>query len=188
MKAIRPILPSDARVRDRRAAGGVGRRGHEHLHLVPAGVPARVRRHRSLRRIVRDRQLALDHDRAANPRARDAANARRLATSGPALDHHRGARRRSRGIGDRSLPGSPPREGPLRALRPRRLHPPEHRARLPHAHLGDRRIARGHARHAHRELATRDPRDPRSPDRGGSRRVRSSRRGSIDGFVAWAPC
>ena len=39
-------------------------------------VPARLRRHRALRRLVRHRQLALDHDRAADARVRDAADAR----------------------------------------------------------------------------------------------------------------
>ena len=78
----------------RRRAGGGGRGETRTLHLVPAGIPARVRRHRALRRLVRHRQLALDHDRAAHPRARDAADARCVAPTGARLDHRRGARRR----------------------------------------------------------------------------------------------
>ena len=33
---------------------------------VPAELPARLRRHRALRRLVRHRELAVDHDRAAH--------------------------------------------------------------------------------------------------------------------------
>ena len=59
----------------------------ERVHLVPPRLPARLRRHRALRRRVRDRQLALDHDRAAHARVRDAADARRLAPPGAHLGH-----------------------------------------------------------------------------------------------------
>ena len=52
-----------------------------------------VRGRRALRRRLRDRELALDHDRAAHARVRDAAHARRLAKAGAALGHPRGARR-----------------------------------------------------------------------------------------------
>ena len=82
LAAIRPILPPDAQVRTGAGAGAGGRGGHERVHLVPAGVPARVRRDRAVRRLVRDRELALDHDRAADARVRDAADARRIAASG----------------------------------------------------------------------------------------------------------
>ena len=67
---------------DRRGAGDRGRLGHDELHRLPAELPARVRRHRALRRRVRDRELALDHDRPAHARVRDAAHARRLAAPG----------------------------------------------------------------------------------------------------------
>ena len=61
---------------ERPGAGG-GRRGrHERVHHLPAGLPARLRRHRALRRQLRDRELALDHDRAARARVRDRAHAR----------------------------------------------------------------------------------------------------------------
>ena len=96
MRAIRPILPSDARGEDGVPADRIGRRRHELVHLLPARVPPRVRRHRAVRRLVRHRELALDHDRPAHARARDAAHARRLTATGPPLDHHRGARRRRR--------------------------------------------------------------------------------------------
>ncbi len=43
------------------------RRRHERVHHLPARVPARLRRHCALRRLVRHRELALDHDRAADP-------------------------------------------------------------------------------------------------------------------------
>ena len=63
---------------------------------LPARLPARLRRHRALRRQLRDRQLALDHDRAANARVRDAAHARRDAPPGASFDLRRGARRSGR--------------------------------------------------------------------------------------------
>ena len=66
----------------RARAGRRGRGGDERVHHVPADLPARVRRHRALRRQLRDRELALDHDRAADARVRDAAHARRLAPPG----------------------------------------------------------------------------------------------------------
>ncbi len=73
-----------------------GRRRHELVHHVPARLPARLRRDRALRRQLRDRQLALDHDRAANTRARDDAHARREPPAGADVDRRRGARDRRR--------------------------------------------------------------------------------------------
>ncbi len=88
--------PRDPAARDagahRRGAGARGREGHRELPQLPPGLPARVRRDRALRRQLRDRELALDHDRPAHPRARDAAHARRLAAPGARLDRRRGAR------------------------------------------------------------------------------------------------
>ena len=81
---IRAVLPPGTQVKTGAAAGEVGREGHRELPQLPAGLPARVRRDRALRRLVRDRELALDHDRAADARARDAADARRVATPGAA--------------------------------------------------------------------------------------------------------
>ncbi len=54
-----------------------GREGHDELvPQLPPVLPARVRRDRALRRRLRDREHALDHDRAAHARVRDAADAR----------------------------------------------------------------------------------------------------------------
>ena len=64
------------------------------VHLVPPGLPARVRRDRAVRRRLRDRQLAVDHDRAAHARVRDAADDRRLAAPGARVGDRRGARHR----------------------------------------------------------------------------------------------
>ena len=76
--ASQAILPPTAQVR---TGDGAGARGREPTRTrfitLPARLPARLRRHRALRRQLRDRQLALDHDRAADARARDAAHARR---------------------------------------------------------------------------------------------------------------
>ena len=49
-----------------RRPGTGGCRRDRRVHLLPAELPARVRRHRAVRRRVRDRELALDHDRAAH--------------------------------------------------------------------------------------------------------------------------
>ena len=48
-------------------AGEGGRSETRTVHHLPPGLPARLRRHRALRRQLRDRELALDHDRAAHP-------------------------------------------------------------------------------------------------------------------------
>ena len=61
---------------------------------VLAEVPARVRRDRALRRHLRDREHALDHDRPAHARVRDAADARRDAAPGAAVGDPRGIRHR----------------------------------------------------------------------------------------------
>ena len=96
----------------RRGAGRRGRRGHERVHLLPPLLPARVRGHRPVRRCLRDRQLALDHDRPAHARARDAADARRIPAPGAdagrrrgARDGHRSRRSSASSSGSRSRPG-----------------------------------------------------------------------------------
>ena len=87
-------------------------------------------------------------------------------------------------VARRPLLRARPREGAVRALRPGRLHPSEHRARVPHAHVRDRRAARRDPRDADREPAPCDPRDARSPDRRRARGARSSRLPSTDGCAA----
>ena len=92
-----------ARVR----AGRGGRGRDERVHHLPPGLPARLRRDRALRRQLRDRELALDHDRAAHARVRDDPDARRLAPPGARLDRARGARRRRARVDRRpASPGS----------------------------------------------------------------------------------
>ena len=86
-------------------AGGGGRGRHERVHLVPAGLPARLRRHRALRRQLRDRELALDHDRAAHARVRDAPDARRA--RGGRCSARSWSRRSSSGRSRRSSGSSP---------------------------------------------------------------------------------
>jgi putative ABC transport system permease protein len=61
---IREILPPGTQVRTGEAQAR-GRQGHRELHQFPPGLPARIRRDRLVRGRVRDRQLALDHDRPA---------------------------------------------------------------------------------------------------------------------------
>ena len=64
------------RCRTGQAAGAAGDQGHERVPQHLPGLPARVRRHRPVRRELRDRQHAVDHDRPAHARAGDAAHAR----------------------------------------------------------------------------------------------------------------
>ena len=75
------ILPPGTPGADRRGAGGRGREGHEHFIsflqnflLAFGGSPSSS--------ALRDRELALDHDRPADPRVCDPADARRNAPPG----------------------------------------------------------------------------------------------------------
>ena len=143
--------------------------GDERLHLVPARLPARLRRDRALRRQLRDRQLALDHDRPANARVRDPTNRGRLAPADPDLDPDRGPRRRCARVARRAPGGLRAGEGPVRAVRRRRLHAAEQRPRAHPDRRADR--ARGRdRRHGRREPSTRLPCDARASARGRARR------------------
>ncbi len=85
--------PPGGRPGEDRRRGGAGVRGRDRrVHDVLPLLPARVRRDRALRRLVRHLQHALDHRRPADARVRDAADARRLAASGAP---HRCCSRRS---------------------------------------------------------------------------------------------
>ena len=88
--SIATVAARDRRGAHRRRAGGRGRQGRRRVRHVHPLLPARLRRHRALRRRVRDLQHALDHGRPADARARDAANARRLAAPGAPLGGARG--------------------------------------------------------------------------------------------------
>ena len=83
MRQIRAILPPETQVPIGATAGG---RGCEWTRMRSSAFLQKFLlafcRHRALRRQLRDRQLALDHDRAANARARHDADARRLASAG----------------------------------------------------------------------------------------------------------
>ena len=94
VRQIEPLLSADhARSRRPRRRRARTRRGHQRGPQRHPVLPARLRRHRAVRRRVRDRQHALDHGRPADARVRDAAHARRLAPAGAALGRARGARR-----------------------------------------------------------------------------------------------
>ena len=84
-----------ARGQGQRQAGRGGLRAGRQGHVLHPLLPARLRRHRAVRRRVRDLQHALDHRRPAHARVRDAADARRLAQAGPALGPARGPRDRA---------------------------------------------------------------------------------------------
>ena len=65
--AVRPILPPATQVRTADEQAAEDAAGYVELPQLPADVPAGVRRYRLVRRLVRDRQLAVDHDRPAHP-------------------------------------------------------------------------------------------------------------------------
>ena len=111
----------------RHRAGARGREGHRRVHLVPPLFPAGLRADRLVRRRVRDRQLALDHDRPAHARARDPPHPRRLASPGAALRRARGRRDGRARLDRRPVPRARAREGPLLPLRRGRLHAAEQR-------------------------------------------------------------
>ena len=79
---IKSILPPGTQVRTGDAQASKDAEDTNSFLVLPAEVPARLRRRRALRRLLRDRELALDHDRAAHARVRDAAHARRVAAPG----------------------------------------------------------------------------------------------------------
>ena len=77
LSQIKTVLPANAEVRTGAQQAAEDAKDTDSLHLVPARLPADVRRHCALRRQLRDRELALDHHRAADARVRDPAHARR---------------------------------------------------------------------------------------------------------------
>ncbi len=154
--------------------GETGGEGHERLPEHPRVLPARVRVHRALRRQLRDREHALDHDRAAHARARDTAHARRDAPADLLVGDHRGVRDRALRVGRRALPRARARQAPQLPLRSVRDRPPAGRDRVRHAH--DRRRAdRRHARDGRRRSAAGVARDARRADRRRPRRARCCR-------------
>ena len=84
-RELQPVCPGDRAGADGRRAGGGRRAGHRRRSHVHPRLPARLRRDRALRRRVRHLQHAVDHGRAADAGARDAAHARRHAAPGAAL-------------------------------------------------------------------------------------------------------
>ena len=151
-----------------KTADGAGQRrqqgdaGRAELHQV---LPARLRRHRAVRRQLRDRQHARDHRRAADARARHPAHARRLAAPGARLGRARVAGHRPRRLDHRALPRARDRDGPDGTARGDRRRPAEQRPRLLDA--DDRRQPRRrHADRAAREPAAGDPGHARRADRG----------------------
>ena len=93
----------EPRGQGQRAAGRRAGAGDQRGPVLHPLLPARLRRHRAVRRRVRHLQHALDHRRAAHPRVRDAADPRRLAQAGHALGRHRGPRHRAAGLGHRAV-------------------------------------------------------------------------------------
>ena len=86
------------------------------------------------------------------------------------LDHRRGARRRHRSRRSSACSsGSLLAKGLFWLFDVVGFIASEHRARVPHAHVRDRALARRNPRDADREPAPGDPRDPRPTDRGRAR-------------------
>ncbi len=138
---IRPLLPPSAQVRTGQAAGPAGDEGHQRVpHHLP-GLPARVRRDRAVRRQLRDREHAVDHDRPAHAGARDAADPRRDPPPGAALGDARGVGDRAARLGRGPVPWAGAREGPEPAVRLVRDRPAAGRHGVRHA--DDRRVAAG---------------------------------------------
>ena len=101
-----PADPPRRRTGPLRRGRGAGRQGRDQrVHQLHRVLPARVRRHRPLRRRVRHLQHALDHGRPAHPRVRHDADRRRLAPPDSLVGHRRGARRS--GSSPRSSASSP---------------------------------------------------------------------------------
>ncbi len=186
------VDPRDPPARDagtnRREPGDGRRQRHEELHQLPPELPARLRRHRPVRRRVRDRELALDHDRSAHAGVRHAADARSLAPPGaaqraPRVDRHRRAR-----LGGRALPRARARQGTVRAVLGGRVHPAEQRP-APEAADDRGRADRRNRRHrswpacgrrSARRAFRRSPRCARAPPfrRAASRSTAASARAS----------
>ena len=164
LRQVNAILPPDTQVRTGQQVADDDAEGHERVHHLPARIPSRLRRHRALRRLVRHRELPLDHDRTAHARVRDAPDARSFPPPGPRIDPRRGARRRRGGLRRRSVPrpAACPRSVP--PLRSGRLHAPEHGARVRDADCG-RRARRRNPRHPDREPAPGHSCHPRAADR-----------------------
>ena len=160
------MLPRDARVKTAEAqAASDSKQTQDGLELLQVH-PARLRRHRALRRQLRDREHVLDHGRPADPRARDAAHTRRVAPPGARLGRARVGRDRARrlgrsgcssasaiAIGLLALLGATGVELPDSAL----VFSPTHGRRQPRRRHVDRPV---------REPASRDPGDPHPADRG----------------------
>ena len=89
---------------DRSAAGPAGDQRHQRVPQHLPGLPARVRRHRPVRRKLRDRQHAVDHDRPAHPGAGHAPHAGGDAPPGAPLGARRGVRDRHARVDRRAVP------------------------------------------------------------------------------------
>ena len=122
-RRFKSILPPTAQVRTGTAQAAEDAKQTDSFITLPARLPARVRRHRALRRQLRDRELAVDHDRPADARVRHHADARREPPAGADVDRDRGARDRHPRLRDRALPRARTGQGPLQALRRGRASP-----------------------------------------------------------------
>ena len=164
----RAAPPGGRTGQDRRRGGaGVSGRDRRDHHVHPL-LPARVRRDRALRRLLRDLQHAVDHRRAAHPRVRDPAHARRLSTAGAPLGAARGVRHRPPRLADRPRPRDRAREGSRRAVPIARARAPGRRDRVRAPHR-DRLAARRNPDHRARRALPRHPGDPCAADRGRAR-------------------
>ncbi len=126
--------------------GADGRCGRRRPRLARdhAEVPARLRRHRAVRRGLRDLEHAVDHHRAARAGVRNAPDDRRLAPAGAAHRPAGGVRRRCDRVCGRALRRTGDRKGPERAVRRHRRRVPEGRHR--HCDPHDRRQPAGRDR------------------------------------------
>ena len=154
---------------DRSGAGQAGDQGHQRLPEHLPGLPARLRRHRAVRRQLRDREHAVDHGRPAHARAGHAAHARRDPPPGAALGDARGVRDRRARLDRRAVPRASRLAQGLNALLVSfGIDLPSDRHRVQDAH--DRRLAARRDRdHAAGGDAAGAARDARAADRRGAR-------------------
>ena len=104
LNSVRTVLRRGHPGTQRRGPGRGGCRGYVGLPRLLPYLPAGLRRGRAVRRVVRDRELAVDHDRPAHPRVRHPADAGRVPA--PAARHGGagGVGHRAAGIRGRVVP------------------------------------------------------------------------------------
>ena len=119
VREIQPLLPANAQVRTGEAQAKQATKDTNGFLSIIQDLPARVRGRGAVRRRLRDREHAVDHDRPAHARAGDAAHARREPQAGAPLGAGRSVPARSARVGRRAVPRAGAGQGPELAVRAR---------------------------------------------------------------------